>query len=131
MIKNQFDELGRKQGLWEFYDIVGRISHKGYLVDGKKQGVWESYYQGEEDKVCIRDEYVNNLRHGPSYFYNLDGSLITKGNYVEGKPWGLWEWYWEGELLESKEVFGDLEDTEDSFEGEEYELFFYKKPKRT
>lgn len=60
----QYNDNGKRHGLWERYHVNNQLFFKGKYVDGEQHGYWEFYY--------------------------FDGTLAYKGTYDLGKRIGYW-----------------------------------------
>lgn len=110
MQKGYFDEHGKKQGVFETYDVddihgkylFNRITYKddlsdgpateyypdgtlrcqGNLIDDKFEGLWRTYYP--DGRVQAKAGYKAGERDGLAEIYNPDGSLMGMLLYSQG-----------------------------------------------
>lgn len=131
--KGIVDELGQKQGEWEYYyaDSSLTLKAKGKYQDGLKVKKWEYFYPNSnleqegsysigladgvwtwyyEDGSILREEvYFKGLEDGLSTEYSDSGTVISKGQYVEGLKEGAWiyhvnDYREEGSYFESERI---------------------------
>ncbi|MFO8068285.1 MAG: hypothetical protein R6U11_11960 [Bacteroidales bacterium] len=117
---NQFDEQGRRQGIWYSYFKDGGMRYQGEFVDDKPVGVFYYYFPEGEIRAEINhntDEieeknaskatfyhkngnissegfYVNKERHGLWRFFNEKGNIISENYYHHGQNHGVWKVYY-------------------------------------
>ena len=73
-----------------FYDLDGKKSTEGPVVDGKREGEWKTYRASQPEKVWITSNYVHDLLDGSQKSYYPAGALkrdelYEKGRLVSGK----------------------------------------------
>jgi antitoxin component YwqK of YwqJK toxin-antitoxin module len=121
-IKGQYDENGKKTGVWEEYYENGQLKTSYHYLHGEKHGVFKSYY--EDGTLWMHmDKFVNGKREGqwksyhengkPWTFIQLvndkengefinhykNGNIESKGRKVNGKETGEWKNYYDNGKL--------------------------------
>lgn len=67
-----------------FYHPNGFVSSRGKYVNQKKEGKWSFYSAKEQDYLLSEEEYIGNVRNGPSVKYYRGEVVAEKINYVKG-----------------------------------------------
>lgn len=123
-ITNQYDENGKKTGLWiernEDGQILNSINYKAGKLNGKytefnpitglitssseyREGLLHGTYKSYDDKGNLRKsiEYKNNLKNGVALSYFSNGIIESKANFKEGLLHGKCEHFYDnGQLKE-------------------------------
>lgn len=91
--KNVRDELGRKQGLWKYYNRERVLTIEITYLNDIKHGpsIRHNSYNGV---VTEESGYFNGKRDGEYKRYNYNGTLTTEGNYAMGRRIGNWVTYY-------------------------------------
>ena len=77
------------------YHPNGFIASKGKYVNQLKEGQWKFYSSEIEGYLINEEEYVGNMRNGPSVKYYPDGTIAEKLSYVNDRREGEWLKYFE------------------------------------
>lgn len=121
-IKGQYDQNGKKTGVWEEYYKNGQLKNSYHYVNGEKHGVFKQYY--EDGTLWMHmDKFVNGKREGqwksyhengkPWTFIQLandkengefinhykNGNVESKGRKANDKETGEWKNYYENGKL--------------------------------
>lgn len=123
---NQWDEMGRKQGLWVYYgdSLNGypedSIVKKGLYINDQKIGVWTKYHPN--GVVLLKGEYYNNRSVGFGYYnkYNSAGILIEKGTLGHHRYHGEQFKYYDSGTLMMKIVHPDEFSLQNKYDFYEY-----------
>ena len=78
-IINQYNENGKKHGLWKYYDEDGKLIGGGCYENGKEVGPWKTYW--------------NN------------GKLLSEGCYKNGEKIGIWKYYDKNGILTEEKTY--------------------------
>lgn len=87
MLTNQYNELGKKEGLWESFWDSGGVYNRGYYIDGKREGIWNMYFQNGQ--LSYAENYHNSLLEGYSISYYQDGEFHYKRCFRKGERCGF------------------------------------------
>lgn len=106
---NQTDELGRKQGSWEFFDEDDNLEALRMYRDGFRCGKEVLYYANGD--VHARNhwqcdslaEYLDSL----CVIYYPSGQVHLESWYDWGEPVGEWRYYFEDGTLRTRQFYGD------------------------
>ncbi len=110
---NQFDEQGRKTGLWVIkghminatnYKPNQKVEEGEYVAD-RREGVWKKYHTNGELKSEIT--YVSNRPRGSYKLYYNSGILEEDGNWVNEKNAGEFKRYHPNGKLAQDFIFED------------------------
>lgn len=75
------------------YHPNGYIASKGRFVNQLKEGKWSFYSERIEGYLICEEEYLNNLKNGPSLKYYTDKNIAEKLNYSKDIRTGEWDQY--------------------------------------
>jgi antitoxin component YwqK of YwqJK toxin-antitoxin module len=75
------------------YHSNGYIASKGKFVNQLKDGKWLFYSERSEEYLMCEEEYLNNLKNGPSLKYYPDKTIAEKLNYSKDIRTGEWDQY--------------------------------------
>jgi len=75
------------------YHPDGFIASKGKFMNQLKEGKWSFYSEKIEGYLVCEEEYINNLKNGPSIKYYPDKTIAEKLNYSKDIRTGEWEQY--------------------------------------
>lgn len=87
--KGIFDEEGRRQGEWLWYDPNGKISEEENYEKGKLEGAYASYHSNGNHRKKLN--YKEGKLHGISKLYNDEGALIEEKNFEKGELQGIYQ----------------------------------------
>ena len=96
------------------------MSGKYVVLESDGQG---KEYNGYNDKLIFKGEYLNRKRHGKGEEFEVNGKLVYSGEYLNGKRHGTGKEYYSEIYLKEKEEDEDEEINKScknivSFEGE-------------
>jgi antitoxin component YwqK of YwqJK toxin-antitoxin module len=93
------------------YHPNGYIASKGKYVNQLKEGKWLFYSAKIEGFLVCEEEYLNNLKNGPSTKYYPDKRLAEKLNYSKDIRTGEWTQYFQNgkTCLKANYINGKLE----------------------
>ncbi len=117
---NQFDEEGRRQGIWYSYFRDGGLRYEGKFIDDRPVGTFYYYFpqgglraeiihdhEGREEEDMVRAVfyhrngtvssegfYIDEKRHGLWRFFNERGQVVTENYYHHGENHGVWKVYY-------------------------------------
>jgi antitoxin component YwqK of YwqJK toxin-antitoxin module len=77
----------------EIYHPNGYIATKGKFVNQMKEGKWSFYSATIRGSLVCEEEYLNNLKNGPSFKYYHDKRPAEKLNYSKDIRTGEWIQY--------------------------------------
>ena len=107
---------GKKNGVWEFFDVEGRLEKKvgykndslngeylvlfedgdtmtaGNYLNGFKTGKW--FWKNASGKLEMEGGFDNNEQHGAWTYYFTSGELSYKANFQKGKKHGEWHYFY-------------------------------------
>ena len=94
-----------------FYHPNGFVASRGKYINQVREGIWQFFSAVTEDYLLCEEEYLHNLKHGPSLKYYADKSLLEKLNYSNDIRTGEWlQYYPDGKVcLRANYVEGKLE----------------------
>lgn len=97
-VEGQFDEQGRRQGLWRTFTPKGQLRLRAFWKDDLPTSTFEWF-----NKTGLRaayTTYANGIREGMSCRYGLTSGLpIEQGAWVKGRQEGPWRtWHANGQL---------------------------------
>ncbi len=81
--KGDFDELGNRDGRWEYYFNNGKLWSVGEYKNGEMHGIKEVYWP--DGHLRYKGHFTNNEKSGHWVFYNPDGSVL-KDMELDVKP---------------------------------------------
>lgn len=88
---NEVDAKGRKQGVWQGYDVNGNLKYKGNFKDGVPVGEFVYYYPS--GKVRARAMHAGDDKTVFIKYYFNDGDIMAEGKYIEQKKDSTWTYY--------------------------------------
>ena len=97
-VKNERDELRRRQGPWSYYNGNGDLVNRTEYVNDKKEGLSVIYYPGggpNPEKSREETYYFSGKKDSTSIRKYLSGQTQIEGNYNMGKKEGKWTAYYE------------------------------------
>ena len=71
--------------LWKFYDEKAKLTLEIYYKNGKKNGLRKSY----RDTEYVTENFIDDLKQGPTTFYYPDGKMWRVINYENGLEVGI------------------------------------------
>ena len=71
--------------LWKFYDEKAKLTLEIYYKNGKKNGLRKSY----RDTEYVTENFIDDLKQGPTTFYYPDGKVWRVINYENGLEVGI------------------------------------------
>jgi antitoxin component YwqK of YwqJK toxin-antitoxin module len=89
-------EYGHREGGFEVYESVGKLSEKGRYLRGVRHGPYLAYH--DNMSLWIKTEYIAGRWEGPYESFDRKGNLVAKGHYKKNSQCGLW--VQEGEMVE-------------------------------
>jgi antitoxin component YwqK of YwqJK toxin-antitoxin module len=81
------------------YHPNGLIASKGKFINQLKEGKWVFYSARIDGYIICEEEYLNNLKNGPSVKYYPDKSVAEKLIYTKDVKTGPWVQYLPGGVL--------------------------------
>ena len=102
---------GKKEGLWKFYDVNGKLIGKGKYDKDLKQGLWNIYEKTfvTFKKPVLKVNYKDGKKEGKSTYYDVSKDLkkvLNRPSIIENwkndLPHGAWLRYQEGKVWEEK-----------------------------
>ena len=78
----------------KFYHPNGFVAADGNYINQKKEGIWKFFSQNTEGYRICEENYVNDLRNGPSIKFYQDGIIAEKLYYVDDLRDGEWTQYY-------------------------------------
>lgn len=89
-------EEGHREGGFEVYESVGKLSEKGRYLRGVRHGPYLAYH--DNMSLWIKTEYIEGRWEGPYESFDRNGKLVAKGRYKKNLQCGLW--IQEGKMVE-------------------------------
>ena len=74
-----------------------------YNDNGYEEGLWENYHINGE--VCTRRMYSNGFLNGLYEKFHINGQLHIKGNFLDYECVGIWFFYEPDGLLSMKKYY--------------------------
>lgn len=71
--------------LWKFYDEKAKLTLEINYKNGKKNGIRKSY----RDTEYVTENFIDDLKQGPTTFYYPDGKIWRVINYENGLETGI------------------------------------------
>lgn len=127
---NQFDENGKRHGVWRKYYNNNRVRYTGTFDHGKEVGVFKFYSASNSENPVIIKKY-NDSDLADVRFYTPSGVLESEGKMRGKEREGKWLYYHEdGKSIMSEENYADgkLDGEYRTFypSGEPTEIAYYK-----
>lgn len=116
---NQFDENGKRDGIWEKYYDNNRIRYKGDFIHGKEVGTFKYFSAANSDHPIIIKNYYKNDNLAEVKFYTPKGVIESEGQMRGKKRIGKWLFYHE----DGKTVMSEENYIEGKLDGE-YKTFY-------
>lgn len=91
--RNKKDALGRRQGLWLFFNSFGEKIQEVEYINGKREGITRRFYRGE--KPMEETEYLEGRKDGDYRKYFISGNVQLEGVFANGKKDGKWTKYFD------------------------------------
>ncbi len=116
---NQFDDNGRRDGVWEKYYDNNRVRYQGTFVHGKEIGTFKYFSAASTEFPIIVKNYHKNDDLSDVKFYTVKGIIESEGQMSGKNRVGKWLFYHEdGKTVMSEENYieGKL--------GGEYKTFY-------
>jgi antitoxin component YwqK of YwqJK toxin-antitoxin module len=88
-----YSEDGRSANA-TFYHKNGLISSKGKYWDQLKEGKWKFFSALKPDYLICEEEYLHNMKNGPSVKYYPDKTPCEKLSWVNDIKSGEWSQYY-------------------------------------
>ena len=134
---------GKREGKWEEHDIFGHfraeknykndklngeykeyfpnvkktICKIGQYVDDKKEGEWIEYHNNlSQNKISLKENYVNDKLEGLILSYYENGQLMKEENYKDGKREGEYKSFYENGQIKQSLFFKDYRADGEYFE---------------
>ena len=89
--KRVFRLDGKPHGLWQEWDVEGRVRLTAEWLEGKGEGVWMYFHPN--GLVSERSWVTADLWHGPSEGWHANGQKSFEGTFVRGAKDGPFR-YW-------------------------------------
>lgn len=92
LAKRVFRRDGKPHGLWQEWDVDGRVRYTAEWRDGKGEGVWLYYHPN--GLVRSREWVTDDRWHGPSEGWHANGQKSSEGTFVRGsknEPFRYWD----------------------------------------
>lgn len=91
-----------RDGQHVFRDAQGRKRTEGGFVGGRRHGLWNTY--NSLGRLQSRNEYVDGLLEGPTITFRENGAVLYQGQHRHGLKVGEWRFYDEaGEVARTVE----------------------------
>ena len=105
---NQFDENGKRHGVWKKYYTNQRVRYVGQFDHGKEVGTFKYYSAATSDFPIVVRAYNKENDIVDVKFYQENGLLQSKGLMKGKKRIGKWFYYHEdGKAIMSEENYDD------------------------
>ena len=91
LAKRVFRKNGKPHGLWQEWDVAGRVTYAADWRDGEGEGLW--LYFHPNGVVRERGYVTGDVWHGPSEGWHANGQKSNEGTFVRGKkaaPFRYW-----------------------------------------
>lgn len=114
--KNETDDQGRKQGMWEvFYDDTRIVAYRGEFKDDRPVGEFIRYYSNGNVKTvsdCEYDKFVCRTT-----FYDQNQNRLAKGKYTNQRKDSTWVYFDKHGNIQLKENYknGQLEGVQEKY----------------
>lgn len=91
---NQFDENGKRHGVWEkYFEGTKQLRYKGEFNHGKEVGTFTFYCEECKEQPSVTKEFSKNDNSALITFYNIKGKVVSKGKMDGKKRVGEWITY--------------------------------------
>ncbi|MEC5164639.1 antitoxin component YwqK of YwqJK toxin-antitoxin module [Flavobacterium sp. PL11] len=91
---NQFDEQGKKHGLWVgFYNESKRPKYEGAFEHGKESGLFKFYDDTKAKSLIATREFNAKDNSAYTIFYDQKGNKVSEGKVVNKLFEGEWKYY--------------------------------------
>ncbi|MFN8154194.1 MAG: hypothetical protein U0Y08_07895 [Bacteroidia bacterium] len=98
-----FDEKGREQGKWKYYDLKGRLKAVRTAKDGQlSDSSWTYYPNGIINEINL---YRNSKLNGVSIGNHFTGGISGKVGFKDDKRDGTFELYFENGYMRQKGTY--------------------------
>lgn len=78
--------LSQDSNYVKLYDVKGKISSEGLLINNLPEGEWVSYHSN--GKIKSKGNWIANKLNGPWFFYNSKGILVKEEQYFQNQKNG-------------------------------------------
>ncbi|WP_372755121.1 toxin-antitoxin system YwqK family antitoxin [Labilibaculum sp.] len=101
--KNQSDQLGRKQGLWEKSYPNGTLIYSGTFKDDYPIGEMKRFHSNGILKAKLF--FTNKGTRAKTELYNESLQLVAKGNFIQSKKDSVWLYFDKNKRIRASETF--------------------------
>ncbi len=93
---NQFDENGKRDGVWEkYYSGTKQLRYKGTFNHGEETGTFKFYCENCKEQPMVIKDFSSNGNNASVQYFTIKGKLVSEGT-MEGKDRvGEWVYYHE------------------------------------
>lgn len=106
---NQFDEAGKRHGVWKkYYDETDQLRYEGTFEHGKEVGEFKFYCEDCKDKPNAILRYNKRDHIADVQYLDKKGKVISEGKMENQKRIGKWKYYHpNSDLLMSEENYSN------------------------
>jgi antitoxin component YwqK of YwqJK toxin-antitoxin module len=91
---NQFDEQGKKNGLWKgFYEVSKRQRYEGTFEHGVEKGVFTFFDDTAKKDVIATRTFSENGAVCYTIFFDQNKNVVSEGKSVNKLQEGEWKYY--------------------------------------
>lgn len=101
--KNQTDQLGRKQGLWEKFYPNGSLKYSGSFKDDYPIGEMKRFHPNGILKAKLF--FTDKGNRAKAELYNEYLQLIARGNFIQSKKDSIWIYFDKNKRIRASETF--------------------------
>lgn len=102
---NQFNENGKRTGLWKKYHPNKRIRYTGQFKNGKEVGVFKFYSINSSKYPIAIKTYFDGTDSLFVQFFDVEGRIETEGIFHGRKREGNWKYFYPDGTLLSEENY--------------------------
>ena len=88
---NQYDQNGKKTGVWEGYYENGKIKSRGIFLQGHPAGELLKYYPGGILQACMNFDESGRTSYVKMYYES--GNLAAEGKYIDQLKDSVWNYF--------------------------------------
>lgn len=91
---NQFDDNGKRHGVWKkYFPNSDQLRYEGRFDHGKEIGTFKFYCEDCKDQPMVVKEFTGKDQVASAKFYTIKGKLVSEGMMNGKKRTGEWLFY--------------------------------------
>ena len=93
---NQYDEQGRRHGVWKkYFDDSDQLRYQGQFDHGKETGTFKFYCEDCKEQPMVTKEFSSSDNTALTKYYTVKGKLVSEGKMDGKERIGEWLFYHE------------------------------------